>query len=59
MKGMKRKRDNYDIRKACRILKVSRSGFYEYLNRKKSNRTIENEALYEIIKEIFEEHEGR
>lgn len=43
----------------CRILKVSRSGFYEYLNRKKSKRTIENEALYEIIKDIFEEHKGR
>ena len=40
-------------------MKVSRSGFYEYLQRRKSNRTIENEALYEIIKKIFEEHKGR
>lgn len=40
-------------------MKVSRSGFYEYLHRRKSNRTIENEALYEMIKEIFEENKGR
>lgn len=29
------------------------------MHRRKSNRTIENEALYEIIKEVFEEHKGR
>lgn len=29
------------------------------MHRRKSNRAIENEALYEIIKEIFEDHKGR
>lgn len=29
------------IKKACGLMKVSRSGFYEYLSRKKSNAQIE------------------
>lgn len=56
---IKENQSKYDIKKVCKILKVCRSGFYEYLYRRKSNRVIENEALYEIIKEVFEEHKGR
>ncbi len=33
------------IRKACEILRVSRSEYYDYLNRPKSNAQIEREAL--------------
>ncbi len=40
-------------------MKISRSGYYDYLHRKKSNRSIENEALSEIIRDIFNEHSGR
>ena len=43
----------------CKALKVSRSGYYDYLRRPKSNRTIENEALREAIKEVFYEFKGR
>lgn len=38
---------------------MSRSGFYDYLKRGKSNRAIENEALTEMIEDIFHEHQGR
>lgn len=47
------------IKKACGLMKVSKSGFYEYLGRKKSNAQIEREALEGFIVEAFERHKGR
>ncbi len=48
---LKENRNKYNINKACKILKISRSGYYDYVQRKKSNRTIENEALIEMIED--------
>ena len=56
---LKEHQEEYNIKKACRILKISRSGFYEFLTRRKSKRAIENEALSEIIESTFYEHKGR
>ncbi len=56
---MKDNQKRYNIQKTCRVLRISRSGFYEYLHRRKSRRVIENEALAEMIEEIFQEHKGR
>jgi len=56
---LKDNRDKYNIQKACKTLNISRSGFYEYLQRKQSNRSIENEILSQHIKRIFEEHKSR
>ena len=56
---LKEHQKKYNIKKACKILKVSRSGYYDYLNRRKSNRAIENEALTEMIEDIFEKNKGR
>lgn len=47
------------IGKACRLLGVLRSGFYEYLGRRKSNAQIEREALEVFVAESFERHKGR
>lgn len=47
------------IKKACGLMKVSKSGFYEYLGRKKSNAQIEREALEGFVVEAFEWHKGR
>ena len=47
------------IKKACGLMKVSKSGFYEYLGRKKSNARIEREALEGFVVEAFERHKGR
>lgn len=47
------------IKKACGLMKVSKSGFYEYLCRKKSNAQIERGALEGFIVEAFERHKGR
>ena len=56
---LKENQKRYNIKKAYRILKISRSGFYDYLHRRKSRRSIENEALAEMILDIFKENEGR
>ena len=56
---LKENRNKYNIKKACKLLKVSRFGYYDYLQRKKSKRTIENEALIEMIEDIFHENHGR
>lgn len=47
------------VKKACKILRISTSGFYEYLGRKKSNQQIEREALESFIADIFAEHKSR
>jgi hypothetical protein len=39
----------------CNFMKVSRSGYYEWLNAKKSLRDIEDEALMVRVQEIFVE----
>lgn len=56
---LKENQNKYNIKKACKILKISRSGYYDFLQRKKSKRTIENEALTEMITDIFVENNGR
>jgi putative transposase len=43
---------------ACRVLNVSRSGFYEWLSRLDSPRRQENELLLKQIREIHEESRG-
>lgn len=56
---LKENQKRYNIQRACKVLRISRSGFYEYLNRRKSKRTIENEALLEMVQDVFYEHQGR
>lgn len=47
------------IRKACEILKVSKSEYYDYIKRRKSNAQIAREALEGFVTEKFELHKGR
>lgn len=56
---LKENQKKYNIKKACKILKISRSGYYKFPHRKKSKRAIENEALTEMIEGIFQENHGR
>ena len=37
----------------CRVMKLNRSGFYAWLNKPKSDRTIEDNRLLKIIKEFY------
>lgn len=43
----------------CQVLKVSRSGYYDFLKRKLSARVLENQLLKKDIQWIFRENKGR
>jgi len=43
----------------CRILSVSRSGYYRWRNRPESGRSIHNKRLTAQIKAIYKNHKGR
>jgi putative transposase len=43
----------------CRVLEVSRSGYYQWLKRKPSRRDIDNERLDAQIREIYDGSKGR
>ena len=47
------------IKKACGLMKASKSGFCEYLSRKKSNARIEREALEGFVVKAFHRHKSR
>jgi putative transposase len=47
--------DRYPIRWLCRLLAVSSSGYYAWLNRSPSLRKRENEELLSVMKEIHDE----
>lgn len=44
--------DGVDVAVACRVLRVSRSGYYEWCNRPLSGRAQENELLVKYIEQI-------
>ena len=46
------------IRKACGILRVSKSEYYDYVKRRKSNAQIEREALEGFVAERFDQAKG-
>ena len=52
-------RETIPVARACRVLEVSRSGYYEWLQRKPSARAIDDAMLAAEIREIFHEHRGR
>ena len=56
---IKEHKDELNIKRACKTLNVSYSGYYAHLHRKPSNRSIEDEILAEKIKVIFDNHKSR
>jgi len=49
---------SYPVRVLCRVLCVSRSGFYAWLRRKPSDRDLEDERLRPKIVEVFKKGRG-
>jgi len=49
----------FAIEKMCKVLKVSRSGYYQWLNRKPSTRKVENQLIEERIKQIYKASKRR
>lgn len=52
-------RDKIPVARACRVLRVSRSGYYQWLHGEPSGRSIADGVLAAEIREVFEEHRGR
>jgi putative transposase len=44
----------FPLKLMCKVLKVSRSGFYEWCQREPSQRTAANQELLTEVKDIFE-----
>ena len=52
-------RGNIPVARACRVLQVSRSGYYQWLHAKPSARSIDDAVLGAEVAEIFHQHGGR
>lgn len=53
---IKSHRAEFSAQRLCRILRVSRSGFYDWLERPESKRTVRHRLLGVEIKRVHEEH---
>ena len=51
---IKRHRNEYPVRRLCRLVNVSASGYYAWANRQPSHRVQENQALVLAIRQIHE-----
>ena len=49
----------FAVEKMCDVFAVSRSSFYEWLNRKPSKRALENEVLRQTIQKVTEQTKSR
>lgn len=49
----------YAVEKMCKVFKVSRSGYYDWLDRKPSKREIESNQLKTIIGDIYKSSKSR
>jgi putative transposase len=55
---MENNRSEFRVVKMAEVLGVSKSGFYAYLNRPKSNREIQNDLLLEKIRAVHKRNHG-
>ncbi|MBU2972021.1 IS3 family transposase [Pseudoalteromonas sp. C2R02] len=46
-------RNEFSVISMCRVMKLNRSGFYAWLNKPQSDRTIEDNRLLKLIKEFY------
>ena len=53
-----RESTQHPVKRMCRVLKVSRSGYYAWRTRKPSERAVEDERLSELITEAHERSRG-
>lgn len=53
-----RRRDQLSVRMMCRLLKVSRSGYYDWRNREASARTRADRHLLSLIRQVHMESRG-
>ena len=51
-------RDQFPVKLMCKVLKVSRSGYYAWRTRPVSAREMANQKLYVLIKAVYDAQEG-
>jgi transposase InsO family protein len=56
---MKEHQGEFAVEKMCDVFDVSRSSFYDWVNRKPSRRALENEVLKQRIQEVTEQTRSR
>lgn len=56
---MQAEKASFPIAAMCRVLEVSRQGYYAYASRPASTRVVADKELCEVIREIFTENESR
>jgi putative transposase len=56
---MKDHQGEFAVEKMCAVFAVSRSSYYDWLNRKPSKRALENEVLRQTIQEVTEQTKSR
>ena len=52
-------RETWPVQTLCKVLGVSRQGFYGYLSEPESKRERANMELDVVVHEVFQEHSGR
>ncbi len=52
-------RANIPTARACRVLRVSRSGYYKWLRAEPSSRCSDDKVLAAEVTEVFHDHRGR
>jgi transposase InsO family protein len=52
-------RENIPVARSCRVLGVSRSGYYKWLQAEPSTRSVQDAELAAEVKEVFHQHRGR
>ena len=53
-----RRRAQYSVRMMCRLLKVSRSGYYDWRSRGESTRTRRDRQLLALVRQVHFENRG-
>jgi transposase InsO family protein len=56
---MKKHHSIFAIEKMCKVFKVSKSGYYHWLNRKPSTRQVDEQQALKLIKEIHQASKSR
>ncbi len=52
-------RARHPVGKMCKAFKVSRSGYYQWFNRKPSARQVDKQSILQLIREMHKESKGR
>jgi hypothetical protein len=52
---MRANREQFDIKRMCEVLKVSRSGYYDWAGRDESKRSQQDRVLFKEIRKIHQE----